>query len=109
MDQPIGPNNIPVRVNISEASRLFGVSNKTIRQAIKTGEISYVVTRGRYRLNFDSVLKWSQLSTRRRNLLGTTGIGRYVDKWKITNKKFSPNPTILQNANHDNKNKNNEL
>jgi excisionase family DNA binding protein len=89
------PNNLPVRVTVSEASRLFGISTKTIRQAITEGQISYIVSRGRYRLNFDSILKWSQLSTRRRNLLGINGIGRYVDKWKIANKKFSPNPTIL--------------
>jgi len=89
------PNNLPIRITISEASRLFGISTKTVREAIRKGEVGYIVSRGRYRLNFDSILRWSQLSTRRRNLLGINGIGRYVDKWKIANKKFSPNPVIL--------------
>lgn len=85
-----------IRISISEASRLFGVSSKTIRQAIKNQAIKYVVVRGRYKLNFESVLKWSQSGTRRRNKLGNEGIGQYVDKWKITNKKFSPNPSSIK-------------
>ncbi len=85
-----------IRISISEASRLFGVSTKTIRQAIKNQEIKYVVVRGRYKLLFESVLKWSQSGTRRKNKLGNEGIGQYVDKWKITNRKFSPNPKTIQ-------------
>lgn len=85
----------PVRISISEASRLFGVSVKTIRQAIKLDGIRYIISRGRYQLNFESVLKWSQESTRRRNLLSSTGVGQYVDKWKILNKKYSPNAELI--------------
>lgn len=81
-----------VRISISEASRLFGVSAKTIRQAIKLGQINYVVVRGRYKLNFASVLEWSQLSTRRKNILAKQGIGQYVDNWRIRNRKYSPHP-----------------
>ena len=80
----------PIRVSISEAARLFGVSQKTIRQAIRNSEITYVVVRGRYKLNFESVLGWSQLSTRRRNQLTSTGLGQYVDQWRIRNRKYSP-------------------
>ena len=85
-----------IRISISEASRLFGVSTKPVRQAIKDQQIKYVVVRGRYKLLFDSVLRWSQSGTRRRNKLGSEGIGQYVDKWKISNKKFSPNPKSIQ-------------
>lgn len=85
----------PVRISISETSRLFAVSTKTIRQALKNDEIRYIVSRGRYQLNFESVLKWSQDSTRRRNLLALTGLGQYVEKWKIHNKKYSPNPELI--------------
>lgn len=83
-------NNQTIRLSISEASRLFGLSTKTIRQAIKKSEITYIISRGRYRLNFTSVLNWSQASTRRKNQFSNKGIGQYIDKWKITNKKFSP-------------------
>lgn len=83
-------NNSTIRLSISEAAKLFGVSQKTIRQAIKNQEIRYVVVRGRYRLAFDSVLKWSQISTRRRNQLASQGVGRFVQTWKISNPKYSP-------------------
>lgn len=79
-----------IRVSISEAARLFGVSVKTIRQAIKEGQLIYIVVNGRYKINFKSLVIWSQLSTRRRNLLSSEGIGRYVDNWRIQNPKFSP-------------------
>ncbi|MFA4818481.1 MAG: excisionase family DNA-binding protein [Patescibacteria group bacterium] len=84
--------NSIIRISISEAGRLFGVSAKTIRQAIKLGQINYVVVRGRYKLNFESVLEWSQLSTRRRNILAQQGLGQYVDQWRIRNRKYSPRP-----------------
>lgn len=85
-------NNSTIRLSISEAAKLFGVSQKTIRQALKNQEIRYVVVRGRYRLAFDSVLKWSQTSTRRRNQLASNGLGRFVQSWKISNPKYSPRP-----------------
>jgi excisionase family DNA binding protein len=82
----------PIRILVSEASRLFGVSPKTVRLAIRLGQITYVVVRGRYKLNFESVLAWSQASTRRRNIFEKSGLGQYVDKWKIRNRKYSPRP-----------------
>lgn len=84
--------NLPIRLSVSEAAKLFGVSTKTVRQAISSGAITYVVVRGRYKLNFESVLMWSQASTRRRRQLTDQGLGRYVDNWRITNRKYSPRP-----------------
>jgi len=89
----------PVRISVSESARLFGVSPKTIRQALKQDEIRYIIARGRYQLNFESVLKWSQESTRRRNLLASTGVGQYVERWKIHNKKYSPNVELINQLN----------
>ncbi|PLX26337.1 hypothetical protein C0580_00065 [Candidatus Parcubacteria bacterium] len=80
-----------IRVSVSEAARLFGVSSKTIRQAIKNEELRYIVVSGRYKISFVSLIEWSQKSTRRSNQLAKQGLGQYVDKWKISNKKFSPN------------------
>ncbi len=82
----------PIRISISECSRLFGLSTKTIRQAIKAGDITYIVVRGRYKINFASALAWSQTSTKRKNKLQKNGIGKFVDQWKITNRKYSPHP-----------------
>ncbi len=79
-----------VRVSISEAARLFGVNAQTIRRAIKDNDITYVVVAGRYKINFESLVKWSQKKTTVRNKTNQRGIGQYVDKWKISNTLYSP-------------------
>lgn len=79
-----------VRVSISEAARLFGVSTQTIRRAIKSGEVTYIVVAGRYKLNFESLVKWSQRKTTVRNKSNNKGIGQFVNQWKINNKLYSP-------------------
>ena len=79
-----------VRVSISEAARLFGVSQQTIRRAIKSQEITYIVVAGRYKINFESLVRWSQQKTTVRNKSNTQGIGQFVDKWNISNKLYSP-------------------
>lgn len=89
------PNEI-VRVSISEAARLFGVSTQTIRRAIRDEEITYVVVAGRYKLNFESLVKWSQQKTTVRNKVNTHGIGQFVDKWKIKNTLYSPSKKSLR-------------
>ena len=88
-----------IRLSVSEASKLFGVDQKTIRRAIKKQEIRYVVVRGRYKINFDSLLKWSQKKTTIKNKNDKFGIGQYVDTWKINNKLYSPNPQTFSNNN----------
>lgn len=82
----------PIRLSISEAARLFGISSKTIRRAIKDREINYVVVRGRYKLNFDNILRWSQKRPTVKNKLAIEGVGQFVEKWKINNPLYSPNP-----------------
>jgi excisionase family DNA binding protein len=86
----------PLRLSISEAAKFFGVEPITIRRAIKRGELRYVVVRGRYRITFESLLLWSQQRPKIKNKLAQQGIGQYVEKWKIKNKLFSPNPAVLQ-------------
>lgn len=88
--------NQPIRLTISQASNLFGISEKTIRRAIKDQEILYIVVRGVYKINFESLLKWSQAKVKIRNKLKKEGIGQYVDKWKIKNKLFSPDPKLAE-------------
>lgn len=82
----------PIRISVSEAGRLFGVSTKTIRQAIARQEVIYIVVRGRYKINFESLIRWSQKNKRRQNKLADVGIGQFVDQWKIHNAKYSPRP-----------------
>ena len=85
-----------IRLSVSEAARLFGVSQRTIRRAINDQEVTYVVVQGRYKINFESLLKWSQRSTTSKNKRDKKGIGQFVAQWKIKNKLFSPNPKILK-------------
>lgn len=84
-----------IRVSISEAARLFGVNSQTIRRAITAQEITYVIVGGRYKVNFESLVKWSQHHTTVRNKLAKKGIGQFVEKWKIKNPLYSPNPKSL--------------
>jgi len=86
-----------LRVSVAEAAKFFGLEQKTIRRAIKQGEVAYVIVRGRYRISFASLLAWSQGKPTVKNKLASKGVGQFVDRWKITNTHFSPNPARLKN------------
>lgn len=94
-NDPTEPKEV-IRLSVSEAAKLFGVSPLTVRRAIAAKEITYAVVGGRYKINFESLIKWSQRTTTIRNKMATRGIGQYVDKWKIKNTLFSPNPKIIK-------------
>ncbi len=85
-----------IRISVSEASKLFGVSTKTIRRAIKAEKVKYIVVNGRYKIQFSSLIKWSQETVRRSRLLENKGLGQYVGKWKINNKKYSPSSKLIK-------------
>lgn len=85
-----------IRLSISEAARIFGVNDQTVRRAIKNQEVIYSVVRGRYQLNFESLLRWSQKKPTVKNKLEQKGIGQYVNHWKIKNPLFSPNPQVMK-------------
>ena len=79
-----------IRVSISEAAKLFGVNAQTIRRAIAAKEVTYIIVAGRYKLNFESLVKWSQRHTTLKNKLEKKGIGQFVGNWKIKNPLYSP-------------------
>src|SRR3989338_2888932 len=97
------PQKQPIRITPSQAANLFGVSEKTIRRAIKNEELRYIVVRGVYKINFDSLLKWSQTKAKVINKFNQDGIGQYLEpapqtnKWKIKNRLYSPNPKFAEN------------
>ena len=99
----------PIRVTISQAANLFGVNEKTIRRAITDGELRYIVVRGVYKINFESLLKWSQTKIKVKNKFYSDGIGQYINqdaktsKWKIKNKLYSPNPQLAENVQKEEK------
>jgi excisionase family DNA binding protein len=85
-----------IRLNVSEAAKIFGISQKTIRRAIAENSFSYIVVRGRYKISFKSILEWSQKSASINKKLATKGIGQHVAQWKISNKLYSPHPKNVE-------------
>jgi len=90
-----------IRISVSEASRLFGISTRTVRRAIAEGDVTYVVVRGRYKINFESLVRWSQTRPTVKSKLAKEGIGQFVDQWKIKNRLYSPNPKALEEKNKE--------
>ncbi len=90
------PVNNVIRLSVSEAAKMFGVSQRTVRRAIKDEQITYVVVQGRYKINFESLLRWSQRTTTVKNKRDNQGIGQFVDQWRISSKLYSPNPKSAQ-------------
>lgn len=84
-----------IRVSVSEAARLFGLNTRTIRRALASGELTYIVVRGRYKINFESLVRWSQQRPTVEKKRDKAGIGQYVEKWKIRNTLYSPSPRVL--------------
>lgn len=74
---------LPIRVSVSEGAKLFGISSRTIRRAIIEKSVDYVVIRGRYKVGFESLLRWSQGKPTVRNKLAKQGIGQFVEHWKL--------------------------
>jgi excisionase family DNA binding protein len=93
---PKEPNSTPIRVSVSEAAKLFGVSTKTIRDAIKGGQIKYIVVKERYKINFESLIEWSQSTPNRLIKRDRDGIGKYVNQWRIKNKLYSPSWKLIE-------------
>lgn len=75
----------PLRLSISEAAKFFGLSDKSIREALKRKELKSIVIRGRYKINFESMLEWAQLNKRRQNKLKRDGLGQFVKTWEDGN------------------------
>lgn len=85
-----------MRISISEAAKLFGVSAKTVREAVKKGEVKYIVVQGRYKINFESMVEWSQKAPNRLIKRDHDGIGQYVNQWRIKNRLFSPSEKLVE-------------
>lgn len=70
-------------ISPSQASRLFGVSERSIRRAIADGYLNYTIEKERYKLDFLDLLKWSEQKPGRSQKRDEIGIGQYVEKWHI--------------------------
>jgi len=65
------------------ASILFGVSERSIRRALKKKQIKFVVINSRYKIDLADLIQWSSQMPNRRKKRDQDGLGQYVEKWKI--------------------------
>lgn len=88
------PEQKLIRISISEAGRLFGVNAQTVRRAIKAGALEYIIVQGRYKVDFESVLRWSQKNVAVRNKVAVRGIGKYVQAWRLHDHQAYVQPVL---------------
>ena len=88
------PNNQSLPLSISETARLFGLSEKTIRRAVKARELPIMIIKGRYRIQFKDVLEWSSQRPRLATARDTKGIGQFTTGWRtaVEPETTEPNP-----------------
>lgn len=73
----------PIWLSVSEAAKLGGVGDKTIRRAIKFDpQFKYRIVKNRYQIELSSLLVFLNKNTKLRNKLLNSGLGQYVDKWQ---------------------------
>jgi hypothetical protein len=72
----------PLWVSVSEAAKLGGVQNKTIRRALQAKILRYKIIKNRYLIDLSSVIHFLLNKTKLKNKLNQHGIGQYIDKWK---------------------------
>lgn len=78
-DQPLSNK---LWLTISQAALLFGVEQKTIRRAIKSHEVAYLVENNRYTVEMGSLIAWAAKSKKLSNKLRLHGVGKFVEQWK---------------------------
>lgn len=72
----------PIWVSVSEAAKLGGVTDKTIRRAIASNHIKFKVVKDRYSIDLASVIKFLYNNTKLKNKFKQSGLGQYVEKWE---------------------------
>ncbi len=82
--QPASLAASPIWVSVSEAASLGGVTQKTVRRAIKLDpKLQYRIVKNRYQIELSSLIKLLQKNTKLKNKLLTYGLGQYVKEWRI--------------------------
>ena len=72
----------PLWLSISETAKIGGVTNKTIRRAIKSHTIKYKVISNRYLVDLKSLIVYLHTKKKLANKLNEYGIGQYIESWK---------------------------
>jgi len=69
-------------LTMSEAAKIAGVNNKTIRRAVLAKKIRYKVAGNRYLIDLASLIKYIISKKKLVNKFMLYGLGQYVEKWK---------------------------
>ncbi len=75
-----------IKLSPSQASKLFGVSERSIRRAIKNKQLPITVHNARYQIDFYDLLLWSEKLPNRQRKRDEFGIGQFVKQWYISAK-----------------------
>ena len=76
------PIETPIWLSISEASKIGGVTTKTIRRAISAKTLSYKIINDRYLVDCKTLLVFLFSNKKLKNKLNQKGLGQYVEGWK---------------------------
>ena len=76
------PIETPIWLSISEASKIGGVTTKTIRRAISAKVLSYKIINDRYLIDCKTLLVFLFSNKKLKNKLNQKGLGQYVEGWK---------------------------
>lgn len=71
-----------VWLSVSEAAKIGGVQNKTVRRAIQFNHVKYKIIGNRYLVDFSSLVAYLHTKTKLKNKFNQFGLGQYVEKWK---------------------------
>ena len=75
-------NDAILWLSVTEAAKISGVQNKTIRRAIKSNEVKYRIRKNRYEIEFLSLMYLLNSKTKLRNKFNLYGLGKYIKEWK---------------------------
>ncbi len=71
-------------VSVSQAAKLGGVQEKTIRRALKIpGALKFKIIKERYQIELGSLITYLQQNTKLKNKLSFYGLGQYVKEWRF--------------------------
>lgn len=96
----------PIWISVSEAARLGGVQDKTIRRALKgESDLNFRIIKNRYQIEFGSLIIYLHRNTKLNNKLLYGGLGQYVKDWQFSERpkiKLKPSPIINKEINFNN-------
>jgi len=73
----------PLWLSVSEAAKLGGVQNKTVRRAIQSNAVKFRIISNRYQIDLKSLIIYLHSNKKLNNKLLQNGLGQYVDKYNL--------------------------